>query len=81
MEKSLSSTKRTHDETTENTLEKWRWSIDNFRHTKAGKNNHQRTHTTRNAKGSSARRNRKPQENTNLNKGMRNTGNGDCRGK
>ena len=73
--------KRTHDETTENTLEKWRWSIDYFRHTKAGKNSHQRTHATRKAKGSSARRNRKPQENTNLNKGMRNTSNGDCRDK
>ena len=37
---------------------------------------------TRNAKGSSsARRNMKPHENMNLHKGMRNTGNGDCKGK
>lgn len=64
----------------ENTLESGGGQQILSRHTKAGKNNHQRTHTTRNAKGSSARRNRSLGK-RNLNKGMRNTGNGDCRGK
>lgn len=44
--------------------------------------NHQQTHTPRSAKGSpSGRRNMTSDENINLNKGMRNTGNSDCRGK
>lgn len=56
--------------------------IDFFRHTRAARNNPQQSHTTRNAKGSpSGRRNMTPDKNMNLNKGMRITGNGDCRGK